>query len=306
MTARLGTASGFQVSGFHSDDRRNAFEQWKKICSTSTSRITTGLWPLTTIWSAYGASARSCGPTVDAQRVTAPGHEEDQPDVRVLQDVGEPVGALVARTLGDRQRRVVDDEAEAGRDRPSGETSQRPVASEVATRQNGDAAIHARCSGENVARSLSSTRCMGSTEQLAELGFGRDGHVLQATPGATPFRRRCVGSHARPVLMRRGRGPTISRSSYYFWSPRVRHVRPLRRAPGHPRSRTRCRRGQDRAVRRRGRRGRPLPEGGGRGAARRRLPRARTCPRSTAEPGPTPSPPCSSSRRSRASACRAR
>ena len=50
-------------------------------------------------------------------------------------------------------------------------------------------------------------------------------------------------------------------------------VRPLRGAPGHPRGRAGPLRGQGGAVRRRGRRGGPLPAGGGGGPAGRRLPR---------------------------------
>ncbi len=115
MTARLGTASGAQVSGFHSDERRKAFEQWKKICSTATSRITDGPVPFDHHLFGVRGVREQCGATVDAQGVAASRHEEDEPDVRILQDVGEAVGALVARALGDRQCRVVDHEPEAGR-----------------------------------------------------------------------------------------------------------------------------------------------------------------------------------------------
>ena len=83
-------------------------------------------------------------------------------------------------------------------------------------------------------------------------------------------------------------------------------VRPLRGAPGDPRGRPRRLRRQGRAVRRRGRRGGPLPAGGRRRAAGRRTSTPRTCPRSTAAPAPTRSPPCSSSRRSPAPASRPR
>lgn len=69
-------------------------------------------------------------PSVDAQGVAAAGDEEDQADVRVLQDVGEPVGTLVARSLGDRERRVVDDECE-----PSGVALRRHVAAAARIRR---------------------------------------------------------------------------------------------------------------------------------------------------------------------------
>ena len=56
ITACGGTASGCQDSGSHSRARMKDFMQWKKICSISTSRASTGRCPLTIIWSKKGAS----------------------------------------------------------------------------------------------------------------------------------------------------------------------------------------------------------------------------------------------------------
>ena len=60
ITARRGTlASGSQVSGFQIPERRNAFAQWKKMSSISTTTASSGRCPLTTISSKNGASLTS-------------------------------------------------------------------------------------------------------------------------------------------------------------------------------------------------------------------------------------------------------
>ena len=52
---------------------------------------------------------------VDAERLGHAGHEEQQPDVRVGEDVAQRVGDPVARPLGQQQRAVVEDPDEPGR-----------------------------------------------------------------------------------------------------------------------------------------------------------------------------------------------
>ena len=52
ISARDGTASGAHDSGSQSRERRKAFAQWKNTCSTATSQMICGRWPLTTISSA--------------------------------------------------------------------------------------------------------------------------------------------------------------------------------------------------------------------------------------------------------------
>jgi hypothetical protein len=52
--------------------------------------------------------------TVDAQRVAAAGHDEEQPDVGVLEHVVPAVDAAVAGPVRDRHRRLVDHEHGAG------------------------------------------------------------------------------------------------------------------------------------------------------------------------------------------------
>ena len=59
MSAGGGAAVGCQVSGFHVCERRKAFVQWKKTSSTSTSRASDGLCPLTTNSSRFGRSVTS-------------------------------------------------------------------------------------------------------------------------------------------------------------------------------------------------------------------------------------------------------
>src|SRR5438445_10995076 len=54
------------------------------------------------------------GAPIDAERVPAPGHEEDQPHVRVLDDVAEPVDAIVPRAVRDHEVRLVQHQHEAG------------------------------------------------------------------------------------------------------------------------------------------------------------------------------------------------
>src|SRR6266567_1902425 len=54
------------------------------------------------------------GAPIDAERVPAPGHEEDQPHVRVLDDVTEPVDAIVPRAVGHHEVRLVQHQHEAG------------------------------------------------------------------------------------------------------------------------------------------------------------------------------------------------
>ena len=56
--------------------------------------------------------------TVHPERLGHAGDEEQQPDVRVGEDVAQRVGDAVARTLGQQQRAVVDDLDEPGRVAP--------------------------------------------------------------------------------------------------------------------------------------------------------------------------------------------
>ena len=55
------------------------------------------------------------GPAVDAQGVAAARDDEDESDVRIAEDVVEPVGPPVAEPLGDRDGRVVEHHGEAAR-----------------------------------------------------------------------------------------------------------------------------------------------------------------------------------------------
>ena len=59
--------------------------------------------------------ADDAGAAVDAQGVLAAGDQEDQPEVRVLHDVGEAIDAVVADPVRDREVGVVQDHHEAGR-----------------------------------------------------------------------------------------------------------------------------------------------------------------------------------------------
>ena len=68
--------------------------------------------------------------TVDAERVADAGNEEQQPDVRVREDVAQRVREPVAGALRDEQRALVEDADEAGR---------------VATRAHVAGAVGRRC-----------------------------------------------------------------------------------------------------------------------------------------------------------------
>ena len=103
------------VSGFQSSERMNAFEQWVKTSSTSTSSPSFGVLPSTASGSSSAASVGEHGAPVDAERVADAGDQEQQPDVRVREDVAQRVGELVAGPLGDEQRSLVEDVDEAGR-----------------------------------------------------------------------------------------------------------------------------------------------------------------------------------------------
>lgn len=59
--------------------------------------------------------AAQLGRTIDAQGLRGARDHEEHADVRVLDDVGEAVRELVARSVGDHDRGVVLDVHEAGR-----------------------------------------------------------------------------------------------------------------------------------------------------------------------------------------------
>ena len=110
ITARRGTvASGSQVSGFQSPERRNAFAQWKKMSSISTTTRQDRPVALDDHLVEERRVADQPGAAVDAQRVAAAGDQEVQADVRVGEDVLVAVDPLVAGPLGDRDGGVVDD-----------------------------------------------------------------------------------------------------------------------------------------------------------------------------------------------------
>src|SRR5690606_37243000 len=140
-----------------------------------------------------GRVPHQTGAAVDAQRLAAPGDEEDQARVRVAEDVLEPVGAAVAGTVRDRDRRVVDDVDEPGRVALGGDVA---VAVGVA---RGDEAE--RGPGEPFAvpgvqryALLGDRLGRGGADHLAELLRAGDRGVLVGERHAAPSGRRPEGA----------------------------------------------------------------------------------------------------------------
>jgi hypothetical protein len=88
--------------------------QCRKHCSTSTTSAVTGRLPPTASRSSSASSREIVARAVDSQRVLAPGDEEDQTDVAVLDDVAHAVEAVVAEPVGDDQVVLVEHLHEAG------------------------------------------------------------------------------------------------------------------------------------------------------------------------------------------------
>jgi hypothetical protein len=97
----------------------------------------------------------------DAERVAAAWQQENQPDVRVLQNVAEGIDPAIAEPVGNRQRVFVEDLNEAGRS-PFGEMSRMPDAPLVATRTNGDLAMNWRQCSSRCEMTLFRTRSLAS------------------------------------------------------------------------------------------------------------------------------------------------
>jgi hypothetical protein len=98
---------------------------------------------------------------VDAEGVGAAWDDEQEGDMGVRQNVHVAVGAPVAGTLGDDEGVLVEHVSQAAGS-PFGEASTVPSAFEVATTQNGDAAIHCRCRGRRLGLTLSTPAGSGT------------------------------------------------------------------------------------------------------------------------------------------------
>ena len=160
MTARVGRSPESQLAGSHSWERRNAFWQWWKICSISTTSASTGRWPFTTMSSKNGASLTSRARPLIRSVSPRPGTMKIRPTCGLDRTLCQPSARLLPGRSG--MAIVVSSStiAKPGGS-PLGETSQVPSAADVAMRQNGEVASHSRSSSCSRVRSLSSTRSDG-------------------------------------------------------------------------------------------------------------------------------------------------
>ena len=101
-----------QPSGRQSDERLNAFAQWRKASSTSTPMANLGGFsaPVEQL-----GVAGEAGAAVDAQRLVEARNKEEQPGAAGPDDVPERVDELVPGGIGDREPPVVQHVHEAGR-----------------------------------------------------------------------------------------------------------------------------------------------------------------------------------------------
>ena len=91
---------------------------------------------------------------VDAQGLFAAGHEEDQADVRVRQQIEHAVQPLVAWTFRDDESPVIEDLDKAGCVALGRHVASSAAASEVASRRNGERAMNARLCSSSDRRSF--------------------------------------------------------------------------------------------------------------------------------------------------------
>ena len=97
-----------------------------------------------------------------------PGIDEQQPDVRVGEDVAQRVGDPVARPVGDQQRALVEDADEAGRIAARRHVAA-PSGADVARQMNGERSTNWRVRSFSWSADLRDDELLRAADQLAKL-----------------------------------------------------------------------------------------------------------------------------------------